>query len=80
MHLLPLLLWHFRDGQTMKSEVSGRVQDSLLASGLITSPAWVPWLNELNEILTTVTLVLGLALGLCRLWQFMQQRKERGNS
>lgn len=64
----------------MKSEVSGRAQDSLLASGLITSPAWVPWINEFNEILTTATLIVGLTLGLCRLWLFIQKRKERRNN
>ncbi len=44
------------------------VQDSLLAGSLITAPAWVPLLNTFNEFVTTVTLMIGLVIGLTRLW------------
>lgn len=42
--------------------------DISLAGGLATSPAWAPWLDSVNEVLTTGTLLIGLVLGLARLW------------
>jgi len=55
-------------------------QDSLLAGGLISAPAWAPWLAQLNELLTTVSLVLGLALASARLWSFLSERRRRRRS
>lgn len=49
--------------------VSKTIEDSVLASSLITAPAWGPWLSELNDILTTLSLLVGLAIGLHRLWR-----------
>lgn len=53
------------------------IQDSVLASSLVLAPAWAPWLSELNQVLTTLTLVVGLALGAGRLWVFLRERSGR---
>ena len=45
-----------------------KTYDGVLASGLLLSPAWVPHLNAINEVLTFISLVLGGALALFRLW------------
>lgn len=50
--------------------------DAVVAAGLIASPAWVPALSSINEALTTVTLLLGVALGVARLWAFLRRRRE----
>ena len=52
----------------------GTLTDSVLATGLVTSPAWATWLGNLNQMLTTATLIVGLVLGLGRLWQFLRNR------
>ncbi len=44
-------------------------QDAVIAGGLVTSPAWASWLADFNVVLTTITLLLGLALGATRLWR-----------
>ena len=51
------------------------VTDGALAAGLVTAPAWVPWLHDLNQILTTVSLVAGLALAIARLTAFLRRRE-----
>ncbi len=57
-----------------KADLSQQAQDSLLAGGLISAPAWAPWLTRLNELLTTLSLVVGLALASARLWSFLRER------
>lgn len=54
-------------------------QDSLIASSLVLAPAWAPWLEQLNQLLTTLSLGVGLALGAGRLWLFMRDRKKRSD-
>ena len=54
--------------------------DSVVATGLVTSPAWANWLGDLNQLLTTATLILGLALGLGRFWQFLRNRNSTKDS
>ncbi len=49
------------------------VEDGVIASSLITAPAWGAWLSELNEVLTTLSLLIGLTLGLYRLWRIYQR-------
>jgi hypothetical protein len=49
--------------------------DGLLATGMVTSPAWASWLGDLNQVLTTATLIVGLALGLGRLVQFLRRKQ-----
>lgn len=54
---------------------SETLQDSVIASSLITAPAWGLWLSEVNGLLTTVTLLIGIAIGLHRLWKIVQRPK-----
>jgi hypothetical protein len=49
--------------------------DTVIAGGLVSSPAWASWLNDCNQLLTTATLILGLVLGLVRLWAFWRDRR-----
>lgn len=51
--------------------------DSVLATSLIAAPAWAPWLNEINQLLTTASLGVGLALGAGRLFLFIRERRRR---
>ena len=44
--------------------------DVTLAGVLATSPAWAPWLDSINGLLTTATLVIGIVIGLMRLWVY----------
>ena len=50
--------------------------DTVVATGLVASPAWAPWLGDLNQLLTTATLFIGLALGLGRLVLFLRKRQD----
>ncbi len=50
-------------------------QDAIIAAGLISSPAWASWLADVNLVLTTITLLLGGALGATRLWRAYVRRK-----
>lgn len=45
--------------------------DALLAGYLVLSPAWASWLGDVNELLTTVSLVIGIGFALIRLWIFL---------
>lgn len=45
------------------------LEDGIIASSLITAPAWSSWISEFNHILTTLSLLIGLAIGLHRLWR-----------
>lgn len=45
------------------------VEDGVIASSLIAVPAWSAWISEFNHILTTLSLLIGLAIGLHRLWR-----------
>lgn len=51
---------------------SGKIQDSIIASSLISAPAWSTWLNQLNGWLTTFSLIIGLMIGLHRLWLILK--------
>jgi hypothetical protein len=57
-----------------RADLPQQAQDSLLAGGLISAPAWAPWMAQLNELLTTITLLLGIALATARLWSFLRER------
>jgi hypothetical protein len=58
-----------------KTDLTQQAQETLLAGGLISAPAWAPWLTRVNELLTTLSLVLGLALASARLWAFLRDRR-----
>jgi len=60
-----------------RADIPHQAQDSLLAGSLISAPAWAPWLAQLNELLTTLSLVLGLALASARLWSFLRERSRK---
>ncbi|MEJ2227034.1 MAG: hypothetical protein P8Y67_02125 [Alphaproteobacteria bacterium] len=51
---------------------SHNLSDTVLTGSLVTSPAWATLLGDFNQLLTTATLVIGLAIGLGRLWQLMR--------
>ena len=53
---------------------SNAAKDTFLAGFLVTAPAWAPSLANLNEMLTTVTLLCGALLGIGRLWIFAKRR------
>lgn len=53
------------------------LQDTVLASSLVTAPAWASWLADINQILTTLTLAAGLVLGAARLWFFIADRRRK---
>lgn len=55
------------------------MQDSIIASSLISAPAWGAWLNELNGILTTLSLLIGLMIGMHRLWVLVASHKDNKN-
>ena len=42
--------------------------DVMLAGTLTSSPVWVPVLNNINIVLTTLSLLIGVGLALGRLW------------
>ncbi|MEC4590560.1 hypothetical protein VPG91_06145 [Nitrospirillum amazonense] len=44
-----------------------KAADAALITGLLTSPAWAALLANVNLLLTSATLVVGLVLGLLRL-------------
>jgi hypothetical protein len=58
---------------------SHNVSDTVLTGGLVTSPAWASWLGDFNQFLTTATLLVGLVLGLGRLWQFLRGKRKTNN-
>jgi hypothetical protein len=55
---------------------SHNISDTVLTGGLVTSPAWATWLGDFNQLLTTATLLVGLTLGLGRLWQFLRGNRK----
>lgn len=61
---------------TTPSDPASGVPDAVLAGSLVTAPAWGTWLMEINQLLTTASLVVGLALGCVRLWLFWRERRK----
>jgi hypothetical protein len=58
--------------------------DAALAGALITSPGWAPILNDVNALLTTITLAGGLVLlafRLSALWaDLAEKRRQKRNT
>lgn len=50
------------------------IADIFLASYLILSPAWAQWVNEVNALLTMLSLLIGIGFGLVRLWFYLKRR------
>lgn len=55
--------------------ISKTLEDGVIASSLITAPAWSLLISEINDILTTLSLLIGLAIGLHRLWRIRNPKK-----
>jgi hypothetical protein len=53
------------------------LSDTVLAGSLLAAPAWTIWLTEINDVLTTLSLAVGLCLALSRLWFFLRDRYRR---
>ena len=49
-------------------------QDFFVISSLVSAPAWVPTLTQVNAWLTTISLTVGIVLGVLRLYSFMKER------
>jgi hypothetical protein len=59
---------------------SQNASDALLAGSLVSAPAWASWLAQLNQFLTTASLLVGLVFGLLRLrhlWREHRRSKRR---
>jgi hypothetical protein len=59
----------------LQHDPSPGVSDALLAGGLVAAPAWAAPLSELNAVLTTASLVVGLLIGAIRLWQICRDKR-----
>ncbi len=66
---------HRRQRDMPPPNSSHDVSDAILAGGLVLAPAWATWLTELNALLTTASLIVGLAFGLVRLWVTLRDRR-----
>lgn len=55
----------------------GAVKDYTLAGALTTSPLWAHWLTDINSWLTFAGLVVGLVLGLRRLWRDFRDNRTK---
>jgi hypothetical protein len=53
---------------------SKAVTDGVVITGLLTATAWSPWLDDLNKVLTTASLVIGLVLAVVRIAAFLRRR------
>ncbi|HKJ60564.1 MAG TPA: hypothetical protein VKA94_01020 [Hyphomicrobiales bacterium] len=49
--------------------------NTLLACCLVLSPAWASRLSDINELLTTVSLMIGIGFALVRIWLFLSKRR-----
>ncbi len=49
-------------------------QDFIVISSLISAPAWVPSLTQINGWLTMISLSVGIVLGILRLHSFFKER------
>jgi hypothetical protein len=55
---------------------SQNLSDAALTGCLVSAPAWASWLAQVNQMLTTATLAVGLAFGVARLWRFWRERRQ----
>ena len=60
-----------------KLDLTNGARDGLVAAGLVSAPAWAPPLADINALLTTVSLLLGVVLGAARLWLFLKRRRSK---
>jgi hypothetical protein len=62
---------------SLENDPSPNLPDTVIAGSLVTAPAWGPLLAQVNQLLTTATLIVGLILGCGRLWLFLRDRRQR---
>ncbi len=58
----------------MPHDPSHGVSDALLAGGLVAAPAWAGALSNVNALLTMASLLVGLLIGVVRLWRIWRER------
>lgn len=54
---------------------SNDIADAVLAGSLLLAPAWSPPLAAINELLLTISLILGVVIALVRLWFMVRDRQ-----
>lgn len=54
---------------SLPHDASQGVSDAILAGGLVTAPAWAGALSDVNALLTMASLLVGLLIGIIRLWR-----------
>lgn len=59
---------------SLQHDPSQGVSDAILAGSLVTAPAWSVPLSEVNALLTTLSLVVGLVIGAARLWHLLREK------
>ncbi len=59
----------------MHDHPSHDVSDAILAGSLVASPAWTVPLSQVNALLTTISLIVGLLIGAIRLWQLWRDKR-----
>lgn len=53
-----------------------RIADTTVPVVLVTSPVWTGVLENVNVVLTTLTLLIGLVLGVIKVFDYLKERKE----
>ncbi len=56
------------------------VTDGAFITAAVSAPAWAPWLVDVNFVLSTLTLIVGLAFGVVRLIAFMKDRQKHDHT
>jgi hypothetical protein len=59
----------------LQPDPSHGVSDAILAGSLVAAPAWSVPLSDVNALLTTVSLLIGLLIAAVRLWQLWRGRR-----
>lgn len=59
----------------MNQYISDTNQTIGVVTGAVSSPVWVPWLSNVNTVLSLVLTVLGIALAVIKLYQAFKKPK-----
>lgn len=51
--------------------------DATIAGALVSAPLWSEWLSAVSDVLTILTLLVGLAIGIMRFWILWHKRFHR---
>jgi hypothetical protein len=60
---------------SLTEDPSQGVSDAILAGGLVTAPAWAGALSNVNALLTMMSLLVGLLIGVIRLWHLCREKR-----